>query len=104
MTSLDRRLDGMNEFRKTIEDQAVKLVAKDFYTAEHNAMHKLIDINTQRLIEIEKTLASDARTKEDKKETFNSGYFIIAMIGILFSTAISSVTIIWNFFTYVGRH
>lgn len=40
--SMDKRLEGMNEFRKQINDQSGKFITREAFDAKHDAMEKEI--------------------------------------------------------------
>ena len=41
---MDRRLDGMNEFRSQLEKQASTFVEKPYYDLQHNVLEKQIEV------------------------------------------------------------
>ena len=44
LTAMDRRLDGMNEFRDALRDQASRFLPREEYIAAHGAMVRNMDI------------------------------------------------------------
>jgi len=43
LQSLDKRLDGMNEFRNTLKDQTALFMTKDYYEARHTELAKQVE-------------------------------------------------------------
>lgn len=46
---MDRRLEGMNEFRNTLRDQAATFVSRDLYDAKHEDLRKGLEIQIANL-------------------------------------------------------
>jgi hypothetical protein len=55
--ALNRRLEGMNEFRRAIEEQSIRLLPRDVYEAQQRAFNGTIESLTTRLAEVEKGTA-----------------------------------------------
>jgi hypothetical protein len=49
--AMDRRLDGMNEFREQLKDQASKFLTKDVYESKHELIVQQInDLNISKAV------------------------------------------------------
>jgi hypothetical protein len=83
LTSADKRLEGMNEFRKTLSDQAAKFIIRDEYYAAHQALIDKIDGVIVRIAAQEGSNKGSELTKAN----------IIAYFGV--AVAIITVIVIW---------
>lgn len=54
LAAQDRRLEGMNEFRQSINDQNRKFISAETYNAEHKSLDDKVEALTDRLAESEK--------------------------------------------------
>jgi hypothetical protein len=69
--SMGRRLDGMNEFRDTLRDQATQFISRSEHVSLTNIvteMNHQVQTNTQKLVskeDLSKTLADMATARED---------------------------------------
>ena len=51
------RLDGMNEFRKSLSDLSNRFVTTEMYSSEHKALEAKMEATTERIVEVEQTQA-----------------------------------------------
>jgi hypothetical protein len=99
-SALDKRLDGMNEFRQSLRDQADKFVDRNFYKTEHASLSRQVDDLKQHLVELEKTEAARTSIRQEKREGVNTLYYAIGSAGVLFAVVTSLVTVVYNIYTY----
>jgi len=66
--ALDRRLEGMNEFRNQLRDQAAKFVDRELDVAQNNAMEKRIDQNRDELAALRLLIATKVSRDDNKTE------------------------------------
>ena len=108
-SELDKRLGGMNEFRRTIQDQANHYLTKDVYDAQQLGLQDQIRVYSGRINAVEQQLiainaASLAReTAKQEAEahratTSQSSYHTVATAGVVFSGIVWVITILWNVF------
>ena len=57
LATLDRRLEGMNEFRKSLSDLSNRFVTIDMYDSEHKALEAKMEAYTERIGEVEQAQA-----------------------------------------------
>lgn len=118
--SMEKRLDGMNEFRDTLKDQASAFIPRseftrviadlnhmadrylprDVYEVQHAQVWKQVEINTQRLYDAEKFISTMTNVKEEKSKTLGSTYYAVAIGGVLFAVLTSLVTVVFNIWTF----
>ena len=80
--SMEKRLEGMNEFRDTLRDQASKFITR----AELNVMVSKFDQEIARLIADIRILRESDAKKEGKASQLSTNIaLLIAIIGILIS-------------------
>lgn len=112
LQAMDRRLEGMNEFRETLSDQRLadeknrssaqeNFVDKKIYDLEHGSLESLISKNADHIIEMDKKLFALSELKVDKREGLSSKYMYSAILFAALSFIGSLIGIFWNF---ANRH
>lgn len=81
--AIDKRFDGVNEFRKTLSDQTSKFITRDEYYAAHQALIDKIDGVIVRIAAQEGTNKGSELTKTN----------VVAYLTI--SVAILGVIVLW---------
>jgi hypothetical protein len=101
--ALDKRLDAMNEFRASLQDQNQKFISKDFYETEHKSLSRIVDVSSTRLYELEKTVSAQQLVRAQHREGVSQTAMWFAMAGVIFSVACSVVTVAFNLLAYIRR-
>lgn len=114
--SMEKRLDGMNDFRNTLKDQAAAFIprsefmrviselnrylTKDVYEVQHAQVWKQVEINTKRLYDVEKFISTLTNLKDEKSKALGSTYYAVAIGGVLFAVLTSLTTVAFNIWTF----
>ncbi len=100
LESMDRRLEGMNEFRQTLQDarlaeerERLKLsenfIPRELFEAEHRALEVIVQKSIDRVAELDKKLFALSELKADKREgvsvRYMNGAIIFAGLSFLLS-------------------
>lgn len=91
LESMDRRLEGMNEFRQTLSDARISdekertkltenFMTKDLYEAEHRSLESIVQKSIDRVTELDKKLFALSELKADKREGVSTRYMNGAII------------------------
>lgn len=112
LEAMNRRLEGMNEFRQTFADQRLAdernrsqaqegFVDKKIYDLEHRNLEALISKNASQIAEMDKKLFALSELKVDKREGLSSKYMYSAILFAALSFIGSVVGIVLSF---ANRH
>lgn len=82
--SMERRLDGMNEFRASLKDQADRFVGREEHSVIINKLDERIKIHDSDLKSLEITRAV---VEGKASQTSVTVTFIFALLGVFISTA-----------------
>jgi hypothetical protein len=115
LQSLDKRLEGMNEFRATLTDQRLAdekhrsenqgtFITKEVYGLERNTLETVINKNADRIAEIDKKLFALSELKADKREGLSSKYMVSAVLIAGLSFMASVAGILWNVANHLPNH
>ncbi len=107
LEAMNRRLEGMNEFRQTLSDQRLadekarsevqaNLVTREIYGLEHNLLKTSVDKNAEHINEMEKKLFALSELKVDKREGLSSKYMYSAILFAALSFVGSAIGIFLN--------
>src|SRR6266576_2488027 len=108
LEAMNRRLEGMNEFRQALSDQRFAdeknrakieegLVTKEIYELEHSILETLVGKNAEHIIEIDKKLFALSELKVDKREGLSSKYMYSAILFAALSFVGSAIGIFLSF-------
>ena len=107
LAAMNKRLEGMNEFRQSLSDQRIEdeksrshiqetFVVKEIYNLEHLTLENMVNKNADRIVEIDKKLFALSELKVDKREGLSSKYMYSAILFSVLSFIGLVVTIILN--------
>jgi hypothetical protein len=85
---MDKRLDGLNEFREQLADQQRTFLPRTEYNGRHDQLEQRLDDLHQRMI------AMTARLDEDVRHTDRSDRYRLSVPSILFAALGVAVAII----------